>query len=107
MAVTGMHFVSFLADSGGEDAFSASVSVAFSPRFTVAQTSLSDVDGDGLSDVSILRFETRPKPNGPNHSHHSGDPSVADPKMTKVTARILLFGSGQGATATLNTWFFS
>ena len=109
MAVTGMHFTSFFAFSGGEDAFSGSVTFSFTPTFAVAQTSLSEVTGDGMSAVFIRRFERRPKPNGPNHTVHlgTGTPSVDDPHMTEVTAEILLFGSDQGATATLNVWFFS
>ena len=58
MAVTGRHFTDFFAFSGGEDAFSESVTFSFRPTFAVAQTSLSEVDGDEVSAVLFisLRF---------------------------------------------------
>jgi hypothetical protein len=54
MAVTGMHFADFFAFSGGEDAFSESVTFCFRPTFAVAQTSLSEVDGDEVPQSSFI-----------------------------------------------------
>jgi len=107
MAVTGMHFTDFFAFSGGEDAFSEGVTFSFRPTFAVAQTSLSEVDGNGVSAVFIHQFETRPTPDGPKKTVHPGDVlSVDDSCMTEVTAEILLLGSNQRATATFSVRFF-
>jgi hypothetical protein len=71
--------------------------VNFSPRYTVAQTSIFYVSGGGLHKVGIAGYRHRPTPDGPEQSVNFGTwpgwPGyVYQDRMTSVT-----FGTAVGA----------
>jgi hypothetical protein len=113
MAVTSM-FYNWMWAYGGDNGYSVSVQVGFSPAFGVAQVSLSAANGDGLCSAGVSEYEIRPDPNGPNQPITFGwdtnfgfPPAVYDPSLTSVTATMEVGGNGQNGTATLMTWQFS
>jgi len=112
MAVSGMHYTNFSID-GGDNGGSHSVTYSFSPAYAAAQTSLSLVANPGICSVGIKHYETRPQANGPNKDFDFGwsdiggyPPSIYDPHLTSVTAKMWVGQGNQWGQATLNVWFF-
>lgn len=109
MALTGMLYYWDSASDGN----SRSIDINFPPSYTVAQTSLSFVSGEGLHAVGIRSYRSRPKADGAEEQvNFSWDPnsgyppSVFHERMTSISAQLVV-GGEQQATATLNVWFFT
>jgi hypothetical protein len=106
MTITGMQW--FIIWGTG----SKTVEVNFSAQAAVAQISLGEVDGGGLHNTGIRRFETRPSPGATNakdfgNNWYTWPNTLFDQHLSSVTFGLVLGEKHQQATAVCNIFFWS
>jgi len=96
---------------GGDNGYSVSAYLSFSPINGVAQTTLATSFADGYAGVGFPVYTVRPKPNGGDvpmthgfNEYFDYPPNVWDAHLSSVTAELDLGGNLQCASFVVNVF---